>query len=256
MKKQEPMSTLNWSQVQSWISNNPYSKSSLIPFVSSKQCIQGDIEMVDSEGWTKTSVNPATPLSAVLIAQDSDYQLSNENVRRSTLRDETTDMQEKAILHLKGRIWPVRRTAEGIAACGLEEGRSSQWPELGWRALCALRECQIIVVNNDKKSLHFYPEDVRTWSNEKDTICVDYECRYVWTHANTGSAVLKYISMKEAEAYTIEWPLAEGSMDDLKETYKKMNEPYSGQSGKLNKETLQKRIGRHQSLDLFSSWKN
>lgn len=247
------MSTLNWSQVQSWISTNPNSKVSLTPFVSSKQCIEGDNEIIDSEGWAKMSVNPATPLSAILLAQESTYQMSNENIRKSLLRDETTDMQEKAILHLKGRAWPVRRTAEGISACGLEEGRSSQWPDLGWRALCSLRECQLIVINNEKKTIRFFPEDTRSWSSEKDTFCVDYECRYIWTHFNATSVLSNYILVRENESYTIEWPIAEGSMDELKEIYKKMNESYTG---KLNKETLQKRIGRQETFDLFTSWKN
>jgi hypothetical protein len=179
------------------------------------------------------------------------YGAFNEASRRSTLRSETTDLQEKAVIHLKGRAWPVRRTAEGISACGLEEGRASSWPAIGWKALCELRECQIIVVNEDKKEIHFFPEDIRSWRSDVNTFCVEYECRFLWTHKNMCEILKVWLEEKEKESWSITWPLAEGSMEELKKEYASSSDSYSG---KLIKETIQKRLGRLQSLKLISSW--
>ena len=243
------MATLTWTQVQSWINSNPHATATLKGYISAKQSIEGDKEVTDQYGWTKTQVAPATPLSAILIAQDTIYSSSTEAGRRSLLRDETTDLQEKAVLHLKGRVWPVRRTAEGIVATGMEEGRASAWTELGWRAIATLRECQIIVVNEDKKTLAFFPEDVRAWSQEIETICVDHEARFVWTNDTAKVILVKWIGELETAGWSIDWPLTDGTMDELKSAAEK-----AGISGKAVKDVLRKKIGRSQSIQHLTSW--
>jgi hypothetical protein len=185
------------------------------------------------------------------MAQDSYYEASSELSRRAALRDETTDLQEKAVLHLKGRAWPSRRTAEGLGACGLEEGRASVWPAIGWRAICALRECQILVLNEEKKEISFYPEDVRTWSNTVDTFCVDSECRFIWTRANAPVYLGAWLGAQETKGWTIQWPLAEGTMEELKIMASKCPESFVG---KMNKDALQKKIGKSQSCQTLFKW--
>jgi hypothetical protein len=245
------MATLNWTQVQSWIQKNPYKTKCLKPYAPGNNTAEGVKDQTNESGWTKTQVSPATPLSAILIAQDVMYYSSSDMTRKSILRDETTDMQEKAVLHLKGRAWPVRRTSEGLVACGIEEGRASTWPSLGWNALCALREIQLVIYNEDKKIISFYPEDVRTWSSSIDILCIDYECRFIWNHASIKSILCDWITTYEKSGWTINWPLMEGTMDELKKLYASLeNQPPT----KLNKENLQKRIGAKQSIQLLSSW--
>lgn len=238
----EEMATLAWSTICEWTAKNPHKAKSLTPYVVTNSTVSLAPDHVDSDGWTRITVTPATPLSAVLMAQDVIYQASTEASHRSAIRDETTDLQEKAIIHLKGRQWPVRRTAEGIAACGVE-GRASSWPAQGWRAMAALRDCQIIVVNYDKKEIGFFPEDIRGWSAGIETIWVDYECRYIWTHDN--AKVGSWISKHDASGWTIDYPLADGNMDELKEASAKVGDVLST---KLNKEALRRRVGRAQSI--------
>lgn len=244
------MTTLSWTQVQSWIQRNPNATKSLEPFLSENNNFSAQ-EQLDEDGWTKMKVTPSTPLSAILLAQDMLYQASCEKARRAFLREETTDLQEKSVLHLKGRAWPVRRTAEGISACGLEEGRASSWPALGWKALCSLRECQLIIVNEEKKDISFYPEDVRNWSSSVDTFCVEYECRFIWTHKSISKIISLWISNKEKEGWTLHWPITDGSMEELKEQYTKLG---LGPLEKMKKETLQKRLGREQTIATLSQW--
>jgi hypothetical protein len=248
--KIEPMATLTWTQVQSWIQRNPHATSSLQPFTKGNDNLNAQ-EQTDEDGWLKTKVTPSTPLSAILLVQDMLYQGSCETARRALLRDETTDLQEKSVLHLKGRAWPVRRTAEGLSACGLEEGRASSWPAIGWKALCSLRECQIVIVNEEKKEISFYPEDVRNWSSSVDTFCIEYECRFLWTHKSISKILSLWLSNKEKEGWTLHWPITDGTMEELKEQYKKLS---LGPIEKVKKEALQKRLGREQTIATLSQW--
>jgi hypothetical protein len=246
------MATVNWTQVQQWIQMNPHKSKGLLPYVSEKDSIEGTVEKKCADGWTKSHVFPATPLSAILLSQDSMYHASSEPSRRAFLRDETTDLQEKAVLHLKGRAWPVRRTAEGIAVCGLEEGRASAGSDMGWRALCSLRECQIIVMNEETKELRFYPEDIRNWSSSVDTFCVEYECRSIWTHANPTAVLCDWLLKRETDGWKIDWPHMEGTMEELRAEASKLGEELPS---KILKDALQKRIGKAQSIRNFQQWR-
>jgi hypothetical protein len=231
------MATITWSQVQAWLTNNPSAAKTLVPFKEAEH-----EEQVEQGGWLRCDVSPSTPLSAILQAQDAIYTATLPVNRRSVLRDETTDLQEKAVLMLKGRQWPVRRTAEGISAAGLEEVRS--WPDQGWRALAALREVQIILVNNEAKQLRFFPEDVRTWSPEIEVLVIDHECRYIWTNEKTQVNIALWVQQKEDQQWTIDWPLADGSIDELRAAAAACNES----SAKLVKDILRRRVGRAQSI--------
>jgi hypothetical protein len=245
------MTTLSWTQVQNWITQNPHDEKDLPPFLNYKQNINLENDILDDFNLTKNKVSPSTPLSAILLGQDTLYGAYNESSRRAVLRSETTDLQEKAIIHLKGRSWPVRRTAEGISACGLEEGRASSWPSIGWKALCELRECQVVIVNEEKKEIQFFPEDIRTWRSDIDIFFVEYECRFLWTHKNMCEVLNSWLEEKEKQSWSITWPLAEGSMEELKKEYSNSSDSFSG---KLIKENIQKRLGRLQSFKLVSSW--
>ena len=240
-----------WNQVQSWIQSNPHASNSLAPYKHVNQSIEGPEEIPDSEGWLKMQVVPPTPLSAVLLLQDTIYNASLESARRSILRDETTDLQEKALVLLKGRVWPIRRTAEGISAVGLEEGRASTWTELGWRALAVLRECQLVILDENKQSIHFYPEDIRTWSESTETYYIDHEARSIWTRS-TPIQLVTWLSDRESAKWTISWPLADGTMEELKASAAAL---HLTTAGKL-KEVLRKLVGHGQAIQLLSKWKS
>ena len=245
------MTTLNWTHVQNWIQSNPNRSATLKPFVPTKQSVEGEMEQTDTLGWTKLPVSPSTPLSAVLLAQDLMYRSVTEGARGAILRDETTDCQEKATLHLKGRAWPVRRTAEGIAAVGMEEAKASAWTTLGWHAIAALREIQIVIMNEQTKTIEFVPEDIRSWSNETEIICIAHDARFVWTHPSSASILHKWIAHQAFHEWTIEYPLADGTMEELKTAAAKHEI-----AGKHVKDELRKLIGRAQSIKHILSWAN
>lgn len=244
------MSNISWTNVQTWIQSNPNQTKSLVPFKWSRESIHGPEEVSDSDGWMRMNVVPATPLSVILLAQDIMYQALPEHVRHSNLRDTTTELQVLIANQLKGRQWPIRRTNEGLTACCLTEGRPSDWPAIGWRALATLRECQIVLVNQTNQSISFFPEDVRCWAASNETIWVDHECRYLWT-PNVKPNMKQWLAEKEQSGWTIQWPVAEGTMDELKQAAQKVGEVIIG---KVIKDVLMKRIGRAQSIHTFSSW--
>ena len=242
------MGTVSFEKVKEWVSKNHSQPVKLSVFLG-KDTIHATEDSQQSDGWSKRLITPSTPLSAVLMLQDDMYNAIPSTARHSQLRDMTTDLQEKATLHLKGRAWPVRRTAEGLAAVGLETEKHSLWTPLGWRALCHLCECQIVVFNEALKSLVFYPEDVRIWSKERPVYIMDATAHTVLIGPE-GYNLLTWICKHEKEGYEVNWPIMEGTMEEIKAAAVAVGEA----TVKITKDKLGAKVGRAQSVRLLKSW--
>ena len=244
------MVTVSFEQVKEWVSKN-HSQPVKLRVYMGKDTVRAPEDSQQSDGWSKRLITPSTPLSAVLMLQDDIYAAIPSTARRSQLRDETTILQEKASLHLKGRGWPMRRTAEGIAAVGLEEERHSLWTPIGWRALCHLHECQIVVFNEALKTVVFYPEDIRIWSKEKPIYIMDATAHTVLIGPD-GYSLLSWISKQEKDDYVVEWPQLEGTLEEIKAAAIAVGESCV----KITKDKLGAKVGRAQAVKVLRSWDN
>ena len=244
--------TIAWSTVVSFLEKNPFQEKKLTPYIRAIERIEGDQPDANVSSWTLQPIEPATPLSCILFVQNSDYQNGSLEVRRGLLRDECTSLQEKAGVHLKGRAWPVRRTIEGIVAAAFEE-KMSTWSYLGFAALAELHECQILFFNTQKKTITFVPQDVRNWSKDRECVFIQEDARAAWIPPQYWSN--KHLGMwlqeKENSEWSIEWPLCDGTLVELKDRAAKNNMVLEGKS---TKDVLSKRIGRTESVHLFSQW--
>jgi len=236
------MGTISFEKVKEWVSKNHSQPVKLSVFLG-KDTVRAPEDSHQSDGWSKRLITPSTPLSAVLMLQDDIYNAIPSTARHSQLRDETTELQEKATLHLKGRAWPVRRTAEGLAGVGLEEEKHSLWTALGWRALCHLRECQIIVLNEALKTLVFYPEDVRLWNKACPVYIMDATAHTVLIGPE-GYNLLSWICNHEKMGYEVVWPQMDGTLEEIKAAAVAVGEA----TVKITKDKLGVKVGRAQSV--------
>jgi len=238
-----------WSTLVGWISKNPNASKKLSLPV---QTVLDEVPQ-ESEIWTTIPVLPATPFSCILSLQDHSYLSHPEQSRASCLRDECTRLQEQATLTLRGRQWPVRKTAEGLAEVCLET--RGEYSSLGLHALAVLRECQLVIIQEQKKSIRFVPEDVRAWSSEIDVLFIQEDMRgaYLPPKSFSNKNLSKWLSDKEADGWTIQWPLADQALglEDVKKILIDHNESVTM---KQNKEALRKRAGRAQSVRILAQW--
>jgi len=242
------MGTVSFEQVKEWVSKNHSHPVRLRVFMG-KDTVRVQEDSNQSDGWSKRLITPSTPLSAILMMEDDIYSSIPSTARHSQLRDETTELQEKATLHLKGRSWPVRRTAEGLAAVGLEMERHSLWTPLGWKALCQLRECQIVVLDEALKTIVFYPEDVRLWNRGRSTYIMDSTAHTVLIPPETYS-LLSWVCKHEALSYAVAWPQQEGTMEEIKAAAVAVGEA----TVKVTKDKLGIKVGRAQAVKVLKEW--
>jgi len=236
------MGTVSFEQVKMWVSKNHVHPVKLYEYLG-KDTVNVPEDSQQSDGWSKRLITPSTPLSAILMLQDDIYNAIPTTARHSQLRDTTTELQEKATLHLKGRAWPVRRTAEGLAAVGLETEKHSLWTPLGWRALCYLYECQFVIFNDALKTVEFYPEDVRIWSKARPVYIMDSTAHTVLIGPE-GYNLLVWICNYEKNGYLIAWPCMEGTLEEIKAAAVAVGEA----TVKITKDRLGAKVGRAQSV--------
>ena len=202
-------------------------------------------------GWESQSIEPATPLSCILYLTDPMYSHIPANSRPGILRETCTDLESSFTTILKGRKFPVRRTAEAIIAAST--GGPSTCSALGLNALCRLYEFQFVWFDEGQKLIKFYPEEVSEWTMEKPVHFISSLANQVWIPPSAWSqaSLVNWLAEKENDGWKVNYDEADGSMEELKDLCKKLN--YSPAT-KLNKADLGKKLGRIRAIKELGKW--
>jgi len=237
---------IEFSEIKQWVSIN---KNQTSKFNLPKE----DPVKTTVQGWESQSIEPATPLSCILYLTDSMYTHIPVSGRHSLLREKCTELESSFTTILKGRKFPVRRTAEAIVAASTGGPNSSS--TLGWNALCRLFEMQIVWFDEGQKLIQFYPEDVHTWSCDTPIHFISNLANQVWIPPSSwnSSNFINWLSNKENEKWRIKYNEADGTMEELKDLAKKVG--YNANT-RINKADLQKHLGRARAIYELGQWAN
>lgn len=248
--QQQPLAT--WPQIVSFLERNPFQEKTLTPYVKPSYAIEGAEGIPVKNGWTLTMVEPPTPLSCLLVLHDAEYASSTPEGRRVLLRERTTELQEKATTHLKGRAWPVRKTADGLVAVSTSE-KATEWSQIGLEALAELYECQIVLFDTTAKTASFIPADPRNWSRERPVYFLRKDGRAVWDSPDGWSSAKlgAWCDEKEQEGWTLAYPVAKGTLAEMKVIAEKDSYVIPL---KVTKDVYAEHLGRAQTIRLFVSW--
>jgi hypothetical protein len=115
-----------------------------------------------------------------------------------------------------------------------------------------LRHVQVVCFNEEKKTVWTYPEDLRAWSKHRTTLWVDGRCEKMLDHpADPCGGLGLWLSQREAEGWTIPWPVADGSLEEIKAVMVEKDypapKPAFGQT-KVKKEDWARALGRSEAV--------
>lgn len=245
-----PPETLPWQSIVSFLEKNPFQEKTLTPYKPRNTAVEPDTTPLNE--WHIQPVEPAGPLSCILYLQSIDYSNMSVAARSAMIRDTCTSLQTNAETHLRGRAWPVRKTAEGIVAAAFQP-LPKDWSKLGLAAIAELSECQLIFFSLEKKELSFIPEDTRLWKSERPCYMIQHDARAVWQPpvGFTNKSLCKWLEEKEREGWSVAWPSADGTLVELKTLAEQVSIQVPP---KCLKETLAKQVGRSQSIKRFAQW--
>jgi hypothetical protein len=210
-------------QLQTWMKENPNRTREVPPIeirvVSDTQ--EGEeAPATIAGGLVPTPLEPPGPVSHVLWKTDPEFRAGTAQIRRSILREAILLVTERADAELRGVKWQRKKVIEQLAAQQTAAvSPPMETPELD-RALAHLYNYQKVIVDEAGKKVKFVPADPRTWSTEYPVWAATTGSRAVLHAAgesDVARGLAKWVGDRENEGWTIAWPEADGTLEELKE---------------------------------------
>ena len=179
-------------------------------------------------GWIPTPLEPPGPLSLYLWKTDPEFRGGTPPVRRTILRDAILKITERVETELRGVKWHRKKVLEQLAAQQTSAvSPPMDTPELD-TGLCAIFGYQKICLDEANKKIEFFPADPRTWTSELPVWGATTGSRAILHRPGeepVGAGLALWLSDREREGWKIDWPVADGTLEEIK---KKMLERGTG----------------------------
>ena len=218
-----------------------------------------DNEVREDEGWIRRPLGPGGPMALVLRYKNYLFRSASIALQKSLLREAVTETQNIVPTILKGRKWPVRRVAEALSSClgnKVPEDAKCAWNELCFAAICEIEHIQIMVIDPELKTIRFSPEDIRVWKRDEPIYAMSNDGRWIfcedgesegWSSQGLGA----WFSKMTDAGWKISWPVADGTMESLREIIENAGIAIEG---RIKKEELARKAGHTAAIALLASW--
>jgi hypothetical protein len=211
----------------------------------------------EGEPWEIFSLKPIQPpgaLSLILWNTNSLYSLASVPLRKQLLVDTLLELHGRVDNELIGRRWPRKKIQDLLAGQVSANDSASSTPVMLEEVLCELFRIQKVQVNRKTKTISFFPRDVRCWVSDRPVIFADDDnCWYF--DAEQNKSVLGWVSEKEEQSWTIQWPTADGKLEELKAALTKKNlvahTTFTSDTQKLRKDDYARILGRAESIEIL-----
>lgn len=223
----------------------------------------------EEEGWVRFPLCQGGPLALALMATDPLFAGGGSvALQKNILREALTDLQAKSPGLLKGRKWPQARVSEALGSClgrgkeeklaPGEEPPASPWNDLCFLAICELMNLQIIRIDQEKKVIVFFPANICTWSREIPVYCMDADGKHIFGFGGSSEQFKwpvnhlgGWISRMEEREWKVDWPVADGKMNELNII---LEEAGLAIIGKMKKEELARKAGKVKAIKILAGW--
>jgi hypothetical protein len=135
------------------------------------------------------------------------------NYRAIEVRDRAFELQGEAAAIRGNRRLTKARIGDAFNALRQTEDHRKIIAEV----LLLLRQIQTVCFDEEKHTIWTMPADLRAWNQDWTTLWVDARCeRMLENEDGTRVNLGKWLSDREDEGWTVEWPVAEGKLEDMK----------------------------------------
>lgn len=159
-------------------------------------------------------LTPPRLMTAWVTTTDPLMLVGGQGYRSTEVRDKTFQLQQEALAHLRGN----RKLTKAKMSDALNSIKpTTDQTKVIAAILLALKQVQTVCFDTDTKTFWTMPEDWRAWSSSYTTLWVDARCEQMLDFSNTTSQSLsKWLSDRDEEGWAVEWPIAEGTYEDIK----------------------------------------
>ena len=229
-----------------------------MPGENSNNPMEESTETQYDVNWAR--LNPPGPLSLVLWSTDPEYRAGSESQRKTRLNEIIIQYQERI---QSGAVSIHKRIGKGkvCEALGMNiENASEENFEIFEACIPELAQVQWIRIHENEKKITFAPADLRQWSMEKPILWVRERYRSAGESAFKSKFALPQLAIwmgnREADGWSMTFPLAEGTMEELKQQWNSLNRglpPTKSENGRRLKEDYAKALGKVQVFQYLSN---
>jgi hypothetical protein len=227
------------------VEKNPFRDSCVTAFVKEK----AEIARLESKdmlwGSRICHLVPARLTTAWRMSEDPLMTIAGEGYRASEVRDRTFELQEEAVGTLRGNR-KLTKAKMGDALSAIKP--TTDQTKVVAAVLLALKKIQTVCYDEETKTVWTMPEDIRAWSNGAKTLWVDARCEIMLEGG--GPNFGRWLSNRQDDGWTIEWPVAEGSLEEIKAKAMHLGlSPRPSELGaKVKKDDWAKSLGRAEAI--------
>lgn len=221
-----------------------------MPGEGDKAPVDESTELQYDVSWAR--LQPPGPLSLYLWSTNPEYRAGTEAQRRQALNELVISFMDR-VQH--GEVGSTRKLSKAKMTEALNitvENASDENFEALERAISVLGNVQWVRMNENEKKVSFVPEDLRLWSNDRPTLWTRerYRSAGEWTlGAFSLKQLAKWMSDRENDEWSFQYPLAEGTMEQMKAEWNALGRGLpktSNDKGRPLKEDYAKALGRVQ----------
>ncbi len=165
------------------------------------------------------------------------------------VRDRSFELQAEALSNLRGNR-KLTKAKMGDALSALKP--TVDQTKVLAAILYALKQIQTVCYDEETKTVWTVPEDLRAWSRGQKTLWVDARCENMLEWPLDISLPLgRWISDREEEGWKIDWPVAEGTFEEIKAKVGTRGiTPKAAEFGaKVKKEDWARCLGRMEAIE-------
>jgi hypothetical protein len=233
--------------IRSIVNKNPFRDHCIPAFTKAKRDMFEFDSVEKLWGGNVRVLQPNRLTTAWQLGENPMMTMASSGYSAAEVRDRTFELQQEAATNLRGnRKLSKVKVADALASVKPNTDQT----KIVAGVLYALKKIQTICFNEEKKEIWTVPDDLRAWSASYRTLWVDGKCERC-VEWDTPISMSKWISNRESEGWKIEWPISEGTFEEIKQ---KLAEEYShitvhGSDGKKpKKEDFARTLGRCESV--------
>lgn len=233
------------------------------------------LQSLGLNGYVSLSLNPTGLLSTLLCVSDpSSYSASHKNSRQQEISElvtalqlETDNLKNTSLMRKRKKIYEL------LGACfngailqekdyldlyhGFEAMRGIQFIMIK-EAVQEKTEDQVIVYENGLKGEIFFSSTPSLWKADQPVWVVDYKGNWVAIPMDVSARPIKsyvgeWLEDMEQRGWIVQWPEVDATKTELVGMLSTLSS-WKETDKKLSKETLALRMGKYQTLAVFTKW--
>lgn len=229
------------------IEKNPFRDSCVAPFAKEKAPFGRFVSKESLWGAEIRRLTPSRLTTAWRMSEDPMMVIAGPGYATTEVRDRSFELQAEALSNLRGNR-KLTKAKMGDALSALKPTVDQTKVVAG--ILYALKQIQTVCYDEEAKTIWTVPEDLRAWSRGQKTLWVDARCENMLEWSEPLS-LGRWISDREEEGWKIDWPVAEGTFEEIKAKVGTRGiTPKAAEFGaKVKKEDWARCLGRMEAIE-------